>query len=105
MYSPLSFNSTNYRLLLNLQPVFPGEISFTCLHTNTAAKYWLVELFALPPAAPVPCTDAGSRGGAGRYLGLTFSIRRGEMSKADFLHPTVEGKPEHLGINSLEQDA
>lgn len=63
MYSPLSFNSSNYRLLLNLQPIFPGEISSTSLHASMAAKHRLVELFALLPAAPAPCVDAGSGGG------------------------------------------
>lgn len=29
----------------------------------------------------------------------------GAMSVAGFLHPTAEGKPDHLGIKSLEQDA
>lgn len=85
----MSFNSFSYRLLLNLHPVFPREMSFTHLHMSMATKQQLVKLFAASSAGAVP----------GCWL------CNKEMSGADFLHPTAEGKLERKGISLLKQDA
>lgn len=96
MCSPLSSNSTNYRLLLNLQPIFPGEICFTRLQLCTWARPhsagWQSSLLC----------------GQQRWCLVWMQAPAGERwmtSGADLLHPTAKGKPEHLGINSLDQDA
>lgn len=96
MYSPLSFNSTNYRLLLNLQLIFPGEICFTHLQLCTWAQPqstgWRSSLLCHQQCWCLVWMQAPAG-------------ERSMMSGADLLHPTTKGKTEHQGINSLEQDA
>lgn len=85
----MSFNSFSYRLLLNLQPIFPGDMALT--HTGMATKQQLVKLFAASSAGAMP--------------GCQLWRGNKEMSGADFLHPTAEGKLDCKGINLLKQDA
>lgn len=66
-------------------------MSFTHLHMSMATKQQLVKLFAASSAGAVP--------------GCWLWRGNKEMSGADFLHPTAEGKLERKGISLLKQDA